>query len=104
MLYDPPGIVRASIEWIRFDRLLISAFEQIRMYSRTDMAVSLRLLRAFGDIAASTPDLEYRRILAEHGARTVADCAENFDAENLRELYARQATLETIDEVSQSAD
>ncbi len=104
LLYDPPGIVRASLEWIRFDHLLISAFEQIRMYSRTDMAVSLRLLRALGDIAASTPDLQYRRILTEHGARTVADCAENFDEENLKELYARQATLESVASISRAAD
>src|SRR5208337_4061212 len=55
LLYDPPGIVRASIEWIHFERLLEAAFEQIRMYSKTDVAVSLRLLRALGDIAASTP-------------------------------------------------
>ena len=56
LLYDPPGIVRASIGWIHFERLLDAAFEQIRMYSKTDVAVSLRLLRALGDIAASTPD------------------------------------------------
>ena len=104
LLYDPPGIVRASIEWMHFDRLLISAFEQIRMYSRTDVAVSLRLLRAFNDIAVSTPDLHYRRILAEHGARTVEDCAGNFDEENVRELRTRQATLESLIAVSQPAD
>ncbi len=46
LLYDPPGIVRASIGWIHFERLLDAAFEQIRMYSKTDVAVSLRLLRA----------------------------------------------------------
>ena len=67
LLYDPPGIVRASIGWIHFERLLDAAFEQIRMYSKTDVAVSLRLLRALGDIAASTPDPEFRRILVERG-------------------------------------
>src|SRR3984885_7491331 len=76
LLYDPPGIVRASIEWIHFERLLDAAFEQIRMYSKTDVAVSLRLLRALGDIAASTPDPEFRRILVEHSIRIVAGCAE----------------------------
>jgi len=96
LLYDPPGIMRASIEWMHFDRLLISAFEQIRIYSKTDIAVSLRLLRAFNDIAASTPDVEFRRILAEHGARTLADCAPNFDEDNCKELRARQAALESF--------
>ncbi len=96
LLYDPPGIVRASIGWIRFERLLEAAFEQIRMYSKTDVAVSLRLLRALGDVAASTPDPEFRRILVERGARTVAGCAERLGEEELRELRARQTALENF--------
>jgi uncharacterized membrane protein len=101
LLYDPPGIVRASIGWIRFERLLDAAFEQIRMYSKTDVAVSLRLLRALGDIAASTPDLEFRRILVEHGRRIVAGCAEKLGAEELSGLRARQAALESFTAISQ---
>jgi len=93
LLYDPPGIVRASIEWTHFEHLLEVAFEQIRMYAKTDMAVSLRLLRALGDIASSTPDPEYYRMLAECGARTVAGC-EGLSDEALKELHARQASLE----------
>ena len=101
LLYNPPGIVRASIGWIHFERLLEAAFEQIRMYSKTDVAVSLRLLRALGDIAASTPDLEFRRILVEQGMRTVAGCAEKLGEEELRELRARQAALESFTAISQ---
>jgi uncharacterized membrane protein len=101
LLYDPPGIVRASIGWIHFERLLDAALEQIRMYSKTDVAVSLRLLRALGDIAASTADPEFRRILAEHGMRTVAGCAEKLGEEELRELRARQAALESFTAISQ---
>ncbi|HYW41423.1 MAG TPA: DUF2254 domain-containing protein [Bryobacteraceae bacterium] len=93
LLYDPPGIVRAGIGWIRFERLLDAAFEQIRMYSKTDVAVSLRLLRALGDIAASTPDPEFRRILVDRGMRVVAGCAEKLGEEELRELRARHAAL-----------
>ena len=96
LLYDPPGIVRASIGWIRFERLLIAAFEQIRMYSKTDVAVSLRLLRALGDIAASTPDAEFHRILVEHGRRVMAGCAEKLGVEEMSELRARQAALESF--------
>jgi uncharacterized membrane protein len=101
LLYDPPGIVRASIGWIHFARLLEAAFEQIRMYAKTDVAVSLRLLRALGDIAASTPDPEFRRILIEQGMRTVAGCAEKLGEEELRELRARQAALESFTAISQ---
>ena len=101
LLYDPPGIVRASIGWIHFERLLEAALEQIRMYSKTDVAVSLRLLRALGDIAASTPDPEFRRILFEQATRTVAGCAEKLGEEELRTLRARQATLESFTAISQ---
>ena len=101
LLYDPPGVVRASIGWIHFERLLEAAFEQIRMYSKTDVAVSLRLLRALGDIAASTPDAEFRRILVEQGMRTVAGCAEKLGEEELKELRARQASLESFTAISQ---
>ncbi len=101
LLYDPPGIVRASIGWIHFERLLEAAFEQIRMYSKMDVAVSLRLLRALGDIAASTPDPEFRRILVARGSRTVAGCAEKLGEEELGELRARQAALESLTTISQ---
>src|SRR5271169_4490346 len=94
LLYDPPGIVRASIGWIHFERLLEAAYEQIRMYSKTDVAVSLRLLRAMGDIAASTPDPEFRRILVARAVRILAGCTEKLGEEELRELRARQAAME----------
>ncbi len=101
LLYDPPGIVRASFGWMHFERLLEAAFEQIRMYSKKDVAVSLRLLRALGDIAASTPDAAFHRILVEQGVRTVAGCAEKIGEEELRELRARQAALERFSTISQ---
>jgi uncharacterized membrane protein len=100
LLYDPPGTVRVSIGWIHFERLLDAAFEQIRMYSKTDVAVSLRLLRALGDIAASTPDLEFRRILARHGMRVVTGCAEKLGEEELKELRCRQTALESYTAIS----
>ena len=100
LLYDPPGMLRVSVRWISFDRLLEAAFEQIRMYSKTDVAVSLRLLRALGDIAASTPDQEFRRILVERGKRTVAGCAEKLGQDEMRELCVRQSALETFTPIS----
>jgi uncharacterized membrane protein len=80
---------------------LDAAFEQIRMYSKTDVAVSLRLLRALGDIAASTPDPEFRRILVKLGMRIVAGCAEKLGDEELRGLRVRQAALESVAAISQ---
>ena len=94
-LYDPPGIVRVSVLWIGFDSLLESALEQIRMYSKGDVAVSLRLLRALGDIAAATPDPELRRTLGDLGKRVVAGCEERLNEGELRNLRARLTDLES---------
>jgi uncharacterized membrane protein len=93
VLYDPPGTARVFIPWIGFDRLLEAAFEQIRLYSKSDVAVSLRLLRALGDIAATTPDPDYRRMLAERGRRVVAGCAKKLGNEEMQALRARLDAL-----------
>jgi uncharacterized membrane protein len=96
LLYDPPGVVRASISWIDFGGLLTSAFEQIRLYSKSDIAVSLRMLRALGDIAASTEDPAYRLRLHELGIRIVNGCAEELTEEEVRPICVRLATLEKL--------
>jgi uncharacterized membrane protein len=94
ILYDPPGVFRVSIPWIGFEHILDSAFEQIRLYSKADIAVSLRLLRALGDISTTTPDQEIRRTLAERGRRIVSGCAENLGEVELREMRSRLVALE----------
>jgi uncharacterized membrane protein len=96
LLYDPPGVVRASISWIGFDGLLTSAFEQIRLYAKADIAVSLRMLRALGDIAGTVEDPAYRVKLHELGMRIVDGCAEELTEEEVRPMRARLATLEKL--------
>jgi uncharacterized membrane protein len=97
ILYDPPGVFRVHVPWIGFERLLDSAFEQIRLYSRSDVAVSLRLLRALADIAVTTPDPIFRRILAERGRR-VLDGSVNggLGEDELKLIRARAAVLENL--------
>jgi uncharacterized membrane protein len=97
LLYNPPGVARVSIPWVDFDRLLAAAFEQIRLYSSTDLAVSLRMLRALGNIAGSTPDAAYRHSLCEEGRRIVAGCAEKLGPGELEPMRARLAVLEKLD-------
>ena len=99
LVYDPPGVVRASIAWIHFEQLLDSAFEQIRMYAKSDAAVSLRLLRALTDIAATTADPAYREILAERGRRVVGGCVGRIADEDLTKMRDRLATLESYERV-----
>jgi uncharacterized membrane protein len=98
LLYDPPGVFRVSIPWIDFEHLLDSAFEQIRMYAKSDAAVSLRLLRALRDIATTTADHEFRRSLLERGKRVVAGCAERLGEDELRQLRKRLLALERVAE------
>jgi len=96
IFYDPPGVLRVSIHWTDFDHLLDSAFEQIRMYAKSDVAVSLRLLRALGDIAMTTPDQIFREALLERGKRTVEGCAEKLGQEEMMSLRARLAALKKL--------
>ena len=94
LLYDPPGVVRVSVTWIGFDGVLTSAFEQIRLYSKTDIAVSLRLLRALSDIASTTPVPAFRQLLFELGKRIVEGCAEYLGEYELAPMRLRLAALE----------
>lgn len=96
LLYDIKGVARVGIRWIDFERLLDSAFEQIRMYSKADVAVSLRLLRAFGDIAASTPDQELRCTLLGRAKRVIAGCEHRVDPEELKPMLVRFTALKKL--------
>jgi len=96
LFYDPPGVLRVSINWIGFDHLLDSSFEQIRMYAKGDVAVSLRLLRALGDIGKTTADTAFRRALHGRGKRIVDGCAEKLGEEELLSLRTRQSALEKL--------
>jgi len=96
VLYDPPAVVRVVMPWLGFAQLLESAFEQIRLYATGDVAVSLRLLRALGDIASSTTDPERHRLLVEHGRRIVTGCSARLSEDELRGLRLRLATLERL--------
>ncbi len=95
-LYDPHGVARVGIEWIDFERLIDSAFEQIRMYSKSDAAVSLRLLRAMRDIAITTEDPRFRKLLFDRGRQVVEGCSERIGAEELKPLVIRLTALEVL--------
>jgi uncharacterized membrane protein len=95
-LYDLRGVARVHIQWIDFEKLLESAFGQIRMYSETDVAVSLRLLRALGDIAITSRDEQYRCVLLNHGRRVVDGCSKHMGPQDLRNLNVRLAELEKL--------
>jgi len=95
LAYDPPGTFRLYVPWPGFDRLLDDAFEQIRMYSKADVAVSLRILRALGDIAASTTDEEIHQLVIDRAQRVVDGCVEHLNDHELIEIRARFAAMST---------
>jgi len=96
LLCDPPGVARVSITWTSFPRLLDVAFDQIRLYSQTDLAVSLRMLRALHDIGVTLPEPEDRRIVFERATRVVQGCAGKLGEQEMKELRARFAILEQL--------
>ena len=95
-LYNPPGVLRVYSPWIGFEPLLESAFEQIRMYSKSDIAVSLRVLRALGDIAATTVDGEIRKVILDRANRVVMGCSERLGEHEMTQLRTRLAALQSV--------
>jgi uncharacterized membrane protein len=94
ILFNPPGIVRVTIPWIGFDKLIRSAFEQIGFYAKADIAVSLRLLRALSDIATCTQDPELHQALGALGNRVVSGCSGHLGEGELEALRSRLAMFE----------
>jgi uncharacterized membrane protein len=94
--YAPPHVLRLFVPWISFDGLLDTAFEQIRHYAAADIAVSLRLLRAFWDIASTTEHDDVRAKLSERAKRVAAGCAGRLPKDDLIKLQQRLAAFETL--------
>ena len=90
----PAARVRVIMPWIGIEGLLDTAFEQIRHYAATDIAVSLRLLRALDDIASTCTELRAIESLIVRGRRIVAGCAERLSAEHTEKLRSRLNALE----------
>jgi uncharacterized membrane protein len=93
-LYGPPHVVRVVLPQIRLEGLLDTAFEQIRHYSQSDVAVSLRLLRAFSDIAQTVSDPESHTTLLQRASRVVTGCAPHLPEDDLAKLRQRLAAIE----------
>jgi uncharacterized membrane protein len=93
--YAPPDVLRLFVPWISFDGLLDTAFEQIRHYTAADIAVSLRLLRAFRDIATATEDADLRNKLVERAKHVMAGCSGHLPKNDLIKLRQRVEELET---------
>jgi len=94
LLCDPPHVVRVIVPWISAEDLLDTAFDQIRHYSVSDIAVSLRLLRALDDIASTCGDPRIVESLVVRGRRIVAGCAERLSTDETERLRQRLKILD----------
>ena len=93
-LYGPPHILRVAMPWIGYDGLLDTAFEQIRHYARSDIAVSLRLLRAFDDMMVAGASAKERQSLIERARRVVEGCEQELPEHDVAPLRRRLTRLE----------
>ncbi len=94
VMYDLPGEPRLIVPWIDFEGLLESAFEQIRHYGQSDIAVSLRLLRALGDIASGCDLEQFGQLLIERGRRIVEGFAAAYPPQQKKDLEQRLLLLQ----------
>ncbi len=94
--YAPPHVLRLFVPWMSFDGLLDTAFEQIRHYAVADVAVSLRLMRAFSDIASTTQHADLRSRLLERARHVAAGCAGHLPKDELVRLQRRFTAFEAI--------
>jgi uncharacterized membrane protein len=94
VLYDPPYVPRLVVPWSGLAGLLDTAFEQVRHYAVADLAVSLRLLRAIGDIAGTVQQDDVRALMLERARLVVDGCARHLSEVDWARLQQRFATLE----------
>jgi uncharacterized membrane protein len=95
VLFYPSHAPRIAIPWVGLEGMLDTAFDQIRYYAATDLAVNLRLLRAMGDIAATTQQREVHASLRGRARLLVDKAAENMTEPDAARLHQRLAWLET---------
>jgi uncharacterized membrane protein len=94
--YHPPGKLRVVTPVLGFERLVHSAFDQIRSYSKGDLAVCLRMMRALTDISTTLQDSQSRRVLLTLGNRIVAGAKATQEHDDLGELLSRLALLHEL--------
>jgi uncharacterized membrane protein len=93
-LHAPPHVLRLAIPWMSFEGLLDMAFEQIRHYAKSDIAVSLRLLRAFDEMIVAGTSARERHSIVERARRVAEGCRLALPEHDVQPLNRRLAKLE----------
>jgi uncharacterized membrane protein len=92
--YAPPHVLRLVVPWITFEGLIGTAFDQIRHYAIADVAVSLRLIRAFRDIATAAKRQDERSLLVEVARRVMAGNERHLSESEFARVKQRVTDLE----------
>jgi hypothetical protein len=79
------------------------AFEQLRQYSRNDMAVALQLLRAFAEVGQATEDPAVHDRLKNHARPEDTAVRPNFAPVDCDELDTRLAAVAALGTLSSRA-
>ncbi|GET41553.1 hypothetical protein MiSe_63650 [Microseira wollei NIES-4236] len=78
---------------VTFEKLVDSAFNQIRQYSKSDVAVTIRLLEAIACIATYTGNSKQREALRRHAEMILNSSREQIsqeeDQKDVQERYHR---------------
>ena len=94
--YAPPHVLRVVLPWITFQGLIDTAFDQIRHYSVADVAVSLRLIRAFQDIATAARREDEKSLLMEVARRVMAGNEKHLSESEFARVKQRIADLQAF--------
>ncbi|BAZ20654.1 hypothetical protein NIES4073_15310 [Kalymmatonema gypsitolerans NIES-4073] len=82
--YDKNNKLRIIAEGLKFAGLMDAAFNQIRQYGRSDVAVTIRLLEAIAAIATYTNNSKYQAVLRHHAEMILQNIREELSQEQDR--------------------
>jgi uncharacterized membrane protein len=89
--YDKNHNLRVIAERVTFAGLVNTAFNQIRQYGKSDVAVTIRLLEAIATVARSTSTPKERATLSRHAEMIKRDSqqaiSEELDQKDIEESY-----------------
>ena len=91
---DEKGVVRVLAKAITFTQLCDAAFNQIRQYARSNVAVTLRLLETIATVATATHRLADRAALQRHADMIMRGARQGLaEAEDLHAAEQRYASI-----------
>lgn len=100
--YDEEKNLRVIAERVTFVGIIDAAFNQIRQYSKPDVAVQIRLLETIAVIATHTKNKKYRQALVHHAnmiqRTSQAQISEESDRDCVKERYL--AAIKELDDVN----